>query len=131
MRYTFSMGLLNNEDIFDPPTINRNALIIVPKQPFLDWLHDADPTSHHLVLSDLRMEPNICLIPECDNEDAAVCYLKRCYEPIFIDHLNGWYRDEDTWPAKRTFKLFREWFEWTYHSMLVDLTNEVLEHEVY
>ena len=42
---------------------NRSALIVIPRQPFLDWLHAADPTSHELTLPDLAREPNIYLIP--------------------------------------------------------------------
>jgi hypothetical protein len=39
--------------------INRSAVIVMPAQPFLDWLHRADPTSAALSLEDLRREPTI------------------------------------------------------------------------
>ena len=29
-------------------TLNRSAIVVKPKQPFLDWLHAADPTSQEL-----------------------------------------------------------------------------------
>jgi hypothetical protein len=38
---------------------NRSALVVKPAQPFLDWLHTADPTSHELTLPDLAREPKI------------------------------------------------------------------------
>jgi hypothetical protein len=44
--------------------INRSAVIVMPAQPFLDWLHQADPTSAELTLEDLRREPTIYLLPE-------------------------------------------------------------------
>jgi hypothetical protein len=37
--------------------INRSAVIVMPAQPLLDWLHQADPTSAKLTLEDLRQEP--------------------------------------------------------------------------
>jgi len=49
--------------------LNRSAIVVKPRQPFLDWLHSADPTSHRLTLRDLTREPTIYLIPECDTEE--------------------------------------------------------------
>jgi len=45
-------------------TFNRLAILVKPKQPFLSWLHTADPTSRSLTLQDLREESTIYLIPE-------------------------------------------------------------------
>ena len=47
-------------------TLNRSALVVKPKQPFLDWLHGADSTSADLTLRELALDPAIYLIPECD-----------------------------------------------------------------
>ena len=49
--------------------INRTAIVVSPGQPFLDWLHRADPTSGGLRLEDLRRQPKIYLLPECENEE--------------------------------------------------------------
>lgn len=77
---------------------NRPALIVIPRQPFLDWLHMADPTSHQLTLLDLAREPNIYLIPECQTpEDVAEVSHDVC-EEIFAEQLDGWYRDTASWP---------------------------------
>ena len=51
--------------------LNRSAIIVRPKLPFLEWLHSADPTSATLTLADLALEPTIYLIPEC--ADARAC----------------------------------------------------------
>ena len=44
-------------------TINRSAVVVIPAQPFLDWLHQADPTSAQLSLNDLRKEATLYLLP--------------------------------------------------------------------
>lgn len=46
--------------------LNRSAIVVKPKQPFLDWLRTADPTSRNLTLQELVREPAIYLIPEWD-----------------------------------------------------------------
>ena len=43
--------------------INRSAVIVMPAEPFLRWLHRADSTSPELTLADLRREPKIYLLP--------------------------------------------------------------------
>jgi hypothetical protein len=46
---------MDNE--FEPYQINRSALIVTAKQPFVDWLHTVDPTSKDVSLSDINHEP--------------------------------------------------------------------------
>jgi hypothetical protein len=51
--------------------LNRSAIVVRPRSPFLDWLHAADPTSVTLTLPDLAREPMIYLIPACDDAEEA------------------------------------------------------------
>ena len=54
--------------------LNRSAIVVRPKPPFLEWLHTADPTSVTLTLADLGREPTIYLVSECDDpEDEQAC----------------------------------------------------------
>ena len=110
-------------------TLNRSAIVVKPKQPFLDWLHAADPTSLELTLFNLVREPAIYLIQECDtNEDVAEVLRELC-EEIFEEQLAGWYTDTATWPRDRSFDAFCRWFDYQHHSMLVDLCDEPLIRE--
>jgi len=53
----------------------------------LDWLHQADPTSAHLSLNDLRLEPTIYLLREYDTEEEARQHLQRRCKEIL---KNNW-----------------------------------------
>ena len=44
--------------------LNRSAIVVKPRQPFLDWLHAADPTSRDITLLEAAADPTIYLIPE-------------------------------------------------------------------
>ena len=101
----------------------------MPAQPFLDWLHEVDSTSAELTLADLQQEPTIYLLPECDNEDEAIKYLGERVRDIFEEQLDGWYRAPGSWPRKRDLPTFQRWFEFSFHSMIVDLCDDVLKHE--
>ena len=110
-------------------TINRTAIVIIPGRPFLDWLQRADPTSGELSLQDLRREPTIYLLPECENEEEARKFLEDVCGGIFEEQLNGWYRVPSSWPAHRDLNAFDDWFEWSFHSVIVDLCHGRLLRE--
>ena len=110
--------------------LNRSAIVVKPRQPFLDWLYSADPTSHRLTLRDLTRDPTIYLIPECDTEEDVHEVLRELCEEIFVEQLAGRFRDEATWPRDLGFDVFSRWFGFQHHSMLVDLSDEPLIDEL-
>jgi hypothetical protein len=106
--------------------LNRSAIVVRPKLPFLDWLHAADPTSVTLTLADLGREPTIYLVPECGDPEDKRAALQTVFPTIFVDQLDGWCRDRTTWPTPWSFGTFRRWFDCQFHSTLLDLTDEPL-----
>lgn len=108
--------------------INRSALVVNPAQPFLDWLHRVDPTSAQLTLEDLRQEPTIYLLPEWETEEEALQHLAEVSSEIFEEQLNAWYRVPSVWPEDRELNAFLRWFNFSFHSMVVDLCDERLRH---
>ncbi len=68
---------------------------------------------------------------EYDTEEQARRHLKKRCKEIFEEQLDGWYRVPSAWPANRNFDAFRPWFEWRFHSVLLDLChNEVIHEEL-
>ena len=110
-------------------TVNRSAIIVEPREPFLNWLHAADPTSRKLTLRERTGEPTIYLVRECDPGDELEQALRELCEEIFTEQLAGWYTDTETWPEDRSFDAFCRWFDFRHHSMLVDLCDEPLTQE--
>ena len=111
--------------------LNRSAIVITPQQPFLDWLQTVDPTSHHITLRELANEPSIYLIPECETDEDVARVLQGLCEEIFVEELDGWYRDPATWPQDRSFDVFCRWFDYCHHSILNDLTDSPLRRHSY
>lgn len=109
--------------------LNRSAVVVRPAQPFLDWLHAADPSSSATSLSELTREPSVYLFPEVRSPDELERLLRRVFDTIFTAELDGWFREETTWPGKRTFCMFRAWFECSSHSMLIDLADAELGYD--
>jgi hypothetical protein len=112
-------------------TINRHLIILMPKQPVLDWIKRVDPDPPNLTLEQLRQEQNAFLVPDSlDGQEDAEKWVKRSWQVFFEGFLNEWYTVESWWPQKRTYKMFKDWFEVQYHSMVWDLAaSESVSYE--
>lgn len=104
--------------------LNRSAVVVKPRQPFLEWLHTSDPTSGNITLDELEQDPTIYLIPECDRKGDIQKVLRKLCGEIFVEQLAAWWTDEKSWPKDRGFAVFCRWFEWQHHSLLIDLCDE-------
>jgi hypothetical protein len=100
--------------------MDRLAVVVTPRRPFYEWVQfvEHDP---QLTLEDVREEPSVYLLPEVDGEGDLLQLLELCYGPIFDEQLASWYPDGESWPLDRSFAMFRDWFDVTYHSMVWDL----------
>ena len=100
--------------------INRGAVIVRPKQPYIDWADQLDDSD---VLPSTEGEKTVYLLPEYDDDLEALEILSQCYDIIFETELDGWHTDEAAWPEQRTFAMFREWFAFEFHSVVDDLCD--------
>ena len=104
--------------------INRSLLILKPKHPFLDWTRTLDDEDRDLSLKELPHDSTAYLIPELwqdsDQQELLVSY----YDVLFEEHLAGWWTDEADWPQNRDLKMFLDWFEVEFHSLVFDLGEE-------
>ncbi|HQA75619.1 MAG TPA: hypothetical protein PLY32_00720 [Salinivirgaceae bacterium] len=98
-------------------TVHRSALIITPKKSFKEWLISMDPDDANI---DLSNETDLYLIPNFDDHYQAEQWLKENFDIIFCDQMNNWYIDESDWEQNRTFKTFKEWFNYSIHLQILD-----------
>jgi hypothetical protein len=98
-------------------TINRTALIIKCKKPFFDWLTSIDADNKNIKMD---IDSDVYLLPDFEDVSEMKKWLKKGFDNIFSDQLNNWYTDENLWPENRTFKQFKEWFDYTLHTMIFD-----------
>lgn len=105
--------------------INRNAIVVKPKKPFFDWLNHLFPEDpmHE------KPETNIYLIKEKNSNEEIERWISRNFDQLFQNELNDWHTDERAWPQKRTYKLFKEWFDFEIHSMVLDLEETEITKE--
>ncbi|PWH86213.1 hypothetical protein [Brumimicrobium oceani] len=105
----------------EPITINRNAVLIIPKQAFFDWANSVfpeDPTN----ATDYS-EYNTYLIAEDSFQDNAEEALENYWEFIFENELFDISTDDDDWPKDLTWELFKSFFNFHFSSIVTDLED--------
>ena len=113
-------------------TINRNLILIVPKQASLDWLLASDSSlSQLMTLEELKQEQDAYLVSEdkFNTPEDARRWVERDWSDFFSRFLFAWFVDESLWPKSRTLAMFRDWFDIQHHSMLWDLSDDPITHE--
>lgn len=98
--------------------INRSAVIVRPKQPYVDWATSLDDSE---IKPKRDGEQTIYLIPEYGDDKESSKILELVYDLIFEQELHGWHRREDAWPKNRSLSLFLDWFDVEFHSVIEDL----------
>ncbi len=106
-------------------TINRNAILIKAKKPFYDWINYVAP-EFPVVDND---EGTVYLVKELDTKTKIENWLKKNYDLIFKNEMKDYHTDENDWPQKRTYKVFKEWFDIEISSMVVDMLEEPIVRE--
>ncbi|MHB8612319.1 MAG: hypothetical protein ACYDAL_07805 [Candidatus Dormibacteraceae bacterium] len=111
--------------------LNRAALILRYRQPFVDWINatDPSPSSHLVTLAEVSLERTIYLI-EVEDEDALASWLRRHHLEIFEEELSRWYTDPKLWPRDRSVKVLKEWCTLELHTVVLDFGDSPIEsHE--
>ncbi len=78
-----------------PRTINRAALIVRPKTPYVDWANSVDDDGPQAILQDLGRDPSIYLVESIDYLDDCDALVDDNWEWIFREQLNAWMRDPE------------------------------------
>ncbi len=107
-------------------TINRIAILVYPKKPFIDWLKYVDP---EVPLCDrVHDSKTVYLLPEEVSEDWEK-YLKKICTKIFENQLLAWFTDPSIWPQDRSWKVFKKWFAVEMQSIIFDTVDDEIEKE--
>jgi hypothetical protein len=102
--------------------LNRSAVVVRPRQPFVDWLKSVEGLELPDVTLD-QLEKTLYLVPDYEDPDDADKVLKKVCDEIFWRELAGWYTDEETWPRDRNLKVFKQWFDVEHFDVVEDVSG--------
>lgn len=109
-------------------TVNRLAVVIAPRAPYLAWAQSlqGDLTIDKLPRDDWA---TVYLVNGLGDRVDRTAILRRHWQAIFDEQLFSWSQDHEVWPTKRTFRMFLEWFDVRVIEMVFDLGRGILAHD--
>lgn len=112
---------------FEDNYINRFAIVIKPLKPFADWLFNLNPEDEYPEFK----ERSIYLVND-EIVDLEV-WLKKKFDKLFMFELDAWNTNKKEWPQKRTYKMFRQWFQVELSTMVFDMEKQPVSksHELF
>ena len=123
---------MSSSEHFDPITVNRAAVIVKVKQPYVDWANKLPDNSGMIVsVEELNKSPHTYLIPTYDMSPDIEAFAANAKSYIFENELNGWCTHEPWWPKNRSPQMFDEWFDMSISELIFDLDeeNELIQQE--
>jgi hypothetical protein len=99
--------------------INRNAVLIIPKKAYYDWANSVFPEDP--IDEDDFFEYNTYLISENSLTEGPEEALADYWEYIFENELFEISTEDEDWPVELTWKLFNEFFNCHFSSIVTDL----------
>ncbi len=110
------------DEFEDDLVLDSAAIFIRPKQPFIDWVNALN-TENPI---DPKQYLNFTTYLVSDDELASTKkeienLVKENYTDIFENELDSVWDDPDGWPAKPSFKMFKDWFEYQVSTTVYNL----------
>ena len=112
--------------------VNRAAVILRYKNPFVKWIKEADPLkdSTEVTMASVNEERTVYLISDGDAENIDR-WIRENHGALFESELEGWYTDESLWPKERDYKTFKGWLEVECHSVVLDTVGgQIFDDEI-
>lgn len=113
--------------------LNRGLVVIRYKQPYVDWVKTAGEAPMEISLKQANDDGESFLLPTyesqidpVDGTEDAIKWVEKRWRMFFVHILESWIPDEAEWPKKRSLKMFREWFDVEYKSIVWDMGTEPL-----
>ncbi|MBX7059623.1 MAG: hypothetical protein K1X75_16280 [Leptospirales bacterium] len=111
--------------------VNRDVLILYPKQALYDWANRIFAENENYGPVDLTRHESgtVFLIEELDSPEHFDRWIQENYEFFFMRMVEEWTPEESLWPKEVSFPMFQDWFHAVYHSMVIDVEEAPLERE--
>lgn len=110
--------------------VNRTAVILRCKEPFIRWINESDPYKDDpgITLEGTNNERTVYLVSDDDGENIDE-WISLNFKVLFDNELGDWYTDESLWPKKRDRKTFDQWFDVEYHTVIIDTVDGPIEDD--
>lgn len=101
--------------------INRAAVIIRLKEPFITWINEVDPLDSRskITVKEANEDRTVYLVDDAE-ADHLEEWLELNFKQLFECELEDWYEDPSLWPKDIDKSLFTKWCDVECHTVIVD-----------
>lgn len=110
---------------------NRTLYVVRATEEMLTWVNSLkDTEGEQLSLEEVNEDSSAYLLDSGDEleemapNDLLASAVEDNWEEWFLMELRSWTQDEKEWPQEISLEMFEEWFDVSYHSMIVDMSEE-------
>jgi len=110
---------------------NRTLYVVRATEEMLTWVNSLkDTEGEQLSLEEVNEDSSAYLLDSSDEleemapHDLLATAVEENWEEWFLMELRSWTQDEKEWPQEISLEMFEEWFDVSYHSMIVDMSEE-------
>jgi len=110
---------------------NRTLYVVRATEEMLTWVNSLkDTEGDQLSLEEVNEDSSAYLLDSSDEleemapHDLLATAVEENWEEWFLMELRSWTQDEKEWPQEISLEMFEEWFDVSYHSMIVDMSEE-------
>ena len=80
--------------------INKAAITVIPKEPFIKWVQSTDAKAAEISDEDILSNSQVYLVDASEDGDDPEKLIKRNFKVIFEEELAGWSRMRRHGPRK-------------------------------
>ncbi|MCL4871486.1 MAG: hypothetical protein KJ063_21210 [Anaerolineae bacterium] len=100
--------------------INRGAIVVRVKQPFIDWLNQLPDTTTPYTADDFKEDCTVLLIPDFPSLEEMEAFINPLKPDLFEEELLNYSDNPRLWPDDLTARRFDAWFDLEVHSIVYD-----------
>lgn len=119
-----SQEFQHGEADFDEGYINRQAIVLRPKQPFFDWLNGLGEDDPWFIE---EAETIVYLVS--DEVEDPEKWLRKKFDKFFMMVLEDWHLNKKEWPQNRSYKMFKQWFHVQTSTLIYDMEKKPVSKE--
>ena len=90
-------------------SLNRSLMVVTPRLPFATWA------------GSLASREDAGEVRDMEDEDRI---LEKLHQRIFANQLEACVKDPGRWPPERNLDTFLEWFDVSFHGVVLDLGDD-------
>ena len=109
---------ISTEENFAENYIDRSAVVITYKKPFVDWITEVIDGEIDEFLENEIYSPKVYLVEEVEDLEK---WIKKKYKSLFDLELQEYCLNKKKWPQKRNYKMFQQWFQVSTSESVYDL----------